>query len=99
MTIDLRLALAMLLLACAAHAEDDLQNRGHDPFFQISSGVANCPEPAGPRITEAEWKRDSHHRIEHGNHCWVEGRCRLPNAFSYDDEIAETAKRLSLIHI
>lgn len=87
------LALALLLAAPAAHAEDDLQNRGHDPFFQISSGIANCPEPAGPRISEAEWKRDSHHRIEHGNHCWVEGRCRLPNAFAYDDEIAETAKR------
>ncbi len=95
MTISLRcLALVALLLAMpSSHAEDDLQNRGHDPFFQISSGVANCPEPAGPRISEAEWKRDSHHRIEHGNHCWVEGRCRLPNAFSYDDEIAETAKR------
>ena len=87
------LVLALLLTAPAAHAEDDLQNRGHDPFFQISSGVANCPEPAGPRISEAEWKRDSHHRIEHGKHCWVEGRCRLPNAFSYDDAIAETAKR------
>ncbi|KHK54851.1 signal peptide protein [Ralstonia sp. A12] len=95
MMIDIRcLAAALLLFSTPAiHAEDDLQNRGHDPFFQISSGVANCPEPAGPRISEAEWKRDSHHRIEHGNHCWVEGRCRLPNAFSYDDEIAETAQR------
>ncbi|CAJ0687916.1 BON domain-containing protein [Ralstonia mannitolilytica] len=87
------IAFAWACCAVAAHADDTLQNRGNDPFFQISSGVANCPEPAGPRITEAEWKRDSHHRIEHGNHCWIEGRCRLPNAFAYDDEIAETAKR------
>ena len=72
----------LLLLAPFAHA-DDLQNRGNDPFFQISSAIANCPEPAGPRVTEAEWKRDAHHRIEHGNHCWLEGRCRLPNAFAY----------------
>ncbi|MGF6767946.1 hypothetical protein P3T18_000416 [Paraburkholderia sp. GAS199] len=35
----------------------------------------------------------SHHRIEHGNHCWLEGRCRLPNAFDYDGEIAETTRR------
>ncbi|CAJ0788908.1 hypothetical protein LMG7141_02150 [Ralstonia condita] len=87
------LAVTLLLAASPVHAEDDLQNRGHDPFFQISSGVPNCPEPAGPRISEAEWKRDSHHRIEHGNHCWLEGRCRLSNAFAYDDEIAETARR------
>jgi len=74
-------------------AEEPLLNRGHDPFFQISSAIPDCPEPAGPRITEAEWKRDSHHRIEHGNHCWIEGRCRLPNAFAYDQEIADTARR------
>jgi hypothetical protein len=37
--------------------------------------------------------RESHHRIEHGNHCWVEGRCRLPNAFAYDDEIADSTRR------
>lgn len=82
----------LLLLAPFAHA-DDLQNRGNDPFFQISSAIANCPEPAGPRVTEAEWKRDAHHRIEHGNHCWLEGRCRLPNAFAYDAEIADSARR------
>lgn len=36
---------------------------------------------------------ESHHRIEHGNHCWLEGRCRLPNAFDYDNEIAESTRR------
>ncbi|MHA6890042.1 BON domain-containing protein [Ralstonia pseudosolanacearum] len=85
--------LALMLSVPAAHAEDDLQNRGHDPFFQISSAIPGCPEPAGPRVSEAEWKRESHHRIEHGNHCWVEGRCRLPNAFAYDEEIADSARR------
>ena len=55
MTIDIRcIALGLVLFALAAHAEDDLQNRGHDPFFQISSGVANCPEPAGPRISSCK---------------------------------------------
>lgn len=83
---------ALLLLTPSAHA-DDLQNRGNDPFFQISSAVANCPEPAGPRVSEAEWKRDAHHRIEHGNHCWLEGRCRLSNSYRYDVEIAEAAQR------
>jgi hypothetical protein len=85
--------LALLLSTSCAHAEDALQNRGHDPFFQISSAIPNCPEPAGPRVDEAEWKRESHHRIEHGNHCWLEGRCRLPNAFEYDEEIADSTRR------
>ncbi len=70
-----------------------LRNYGDDPFLRISTRIANCPEPAGPRISEAEWRRDAHHRIEHGNHCWLEGRCRLPNAFLYDKEIAESTRR------
>lgn len=85
----------LLLVAIAVapiHAEE-LKNRGNDPFFQVSSAIKNCPEPAGPRTTEAEWIRESHHRTEHGNHCWLEGRCRLPNAFAYDNDIAETARR------
>jgi hypothetical protein len=85
--------LALVAIAHGAVAQEDLQNRGHDPFFRISSAVPHCPEPAGPRVSEAEWMRESHHRIEHGNHCWLEGRCRLPNAFEYDNEIAESTQR------
>jgi hypothetical protein len=86
-------AFAMVLAPSGHAADNDLENRGHDPFFRISSGIADCPEPTGPRVTEAEYRREAHHRIEHGNHCWVEGRCRLPNAFQYDKEIAETLQR------
>jgi hypothetical protein len=86
-------SVALLALTMRAAAQDELQNRGHDPFFQISSAIANCPEPAGPRVSEEEWMSQSHHRIEHGNHCFLEGRCRLPNAFDYDSEIAETTRR------
>lgn len=85
-------AVALAALTAAASAET-LQNYGNDPFLQVSSRIPDCPEPAGPRISKAEWDRDAHHRIEHGNHCWLEGRCRLPNAFLYDKEIAETVKR------
>jgi hypothetical protein len=81
---------AQTVLACAQGA---LQNRGHDPFFQVTSAIANCPEPAGPRVSEEEWMKEAHHRIEHGNHCYLEGRCRLPNAFDYDEEIAESTRR------
>ena len=84
---------ALTLVSGLSHAGDSLQNRGHDPFFQISSAIANCPEPLGPRVSEAQWKGESHHRVEHGSDCWLEGRCRLPSAFAYDDEIAESARR------
>lgn len=70
----------LLLLAPFAHA-DDLQNRGNDPFFQISSAIANCPEPAGPRVTEAEWKRDAHRRDFRWRRSWPRcGRCPMSSA-------------------
>ncbi|PLP99288.1 BON domain-containing protein [Cupriavidus pauculus] len=74
------------------HAQS-LRNFGNDPFVRVSSAIASCPEPAGPRVSEEEWKREAHHRIEEGNHCYAEGRCRLANAYQYDKEIAEALKR------
>jgi hypothetical protein len=93
MSIPRNVALCLLLLATRTYAGDSLQNRGNDPFFQVSSAIPDCPEPVGPRVSEEDWKGEQHHRIEHGNHCWIEGRCRLPNAFEYDAEIAESARR------
>ncbi|MFM0339002.1 hypothetical protein [Paraburkholderia fungorum] len=88
--------LAVLLIGVAAlhaHAENARINRGHDPFFQISKAVSECPVPLGPLVTEKEWLDDSHYRIERGNSCWVEGRCRLSNAYLYDTEITEAVQR------
>lgn len=68
-------------------------NRGHDPFFQISKAIDDCPVPLGPLETEKEWLDDSHYRIERGNSCWIEGRCRLSNAYLYDTEIADAVQR------
>lgn len=86
----LSIALALPLQpACA----ETVANYGDDPFEQVSSRIADCPEPAGPRVSQAEWRREAHHRIEQGNHCWSEGRCRLANAFHYDKEIAESLQR------
>ncbi len=82
-------------LICAtkfAHAQT-LRNFGNDPFIRISQAIAECPEPAGPRVSEEEWKREAHHRIEEGNHCYAEGRCRLANAYQYDKDIAEALQR------
>lgn len=82
-----------------ALAGDSLGNRGNDPFFQISKAIPQCPTPLGPLETEQEWLAESHYRIERGNSCWVEGRCRLSNAYRYDAEIAEAVqRRLSTIN-
>jgi hypothetical protein len=90
--LSVALALLVPLPPELARAEA-VANYGNDPFVQVSSRIADCPEPAGPRVSEDEWRREAHHRIEQGNHCWTEGRCRLANAFQYDKEIAESLQR------
>lgn len=83
-----------------ALADDLRSNRGNDPFFQISTAIPGCPTPLGPLETEQEWVNEAHYRIERGNSCWVEGRCRLSNAYRYDAEIAEAVqRRLSTINM
>ena len=84
---------ALFIVATKIVHAQSLHNFGNDPFVRVSSAVADCPEPAGPRVSEDEWKREAHHRIEEGNHCYAEGRCRLANAYQYDREIAESLQR------
>ncbi|HBD33441.1 hypothetical protein ACUXQ2_002439 [Cupriavidus metallidurans] len=93
--VAIHLAALMAMTICAAQMAlgQTTRNFGNDPFLRISQAITNCPEPAGPRITEADWKREAHHRIEEGNHCYMEGRCRLANAYQYDQEIAEALRR------
>jgi hypothetical protein len=93
---QITLRLTCLLVSIAAtlvHAQQPRSNHGHDPFFQISKALSDCPTPLGPLETEKEWLDDSHYRIERGNSCWIEGRCRLSNAYLYDAEIADAVQR------
>lgn len=80
-------------LTYAAGADDARTNHGDDPFFSISQGIKACPVPLGPMQTDQEWLANSHNRIEHGNNCWSEGRCRLMNAYYYDKDIADSVQR------
>ena len=75
------------VISLSVPAQTTRANHGNDPFFQISSAIAKCPVPLGPLQTEQEWLADSHYRIERGNSCWWEGRCRLPNSYLYDKGI------------
>ncbi len=84
--------LAAAAASCIANASGaDPQartNRFGDPFFQVTHGIAGCPEPLGPLATEEEALRDSHHRSERGTRCHLEGRCRHPSSYDYDPKIA-----------
>ena len=84
----------LMVMACCAAATCLSQPAGEtrrnwfdDPFVQVTSGIAACPVPSGPEITEAERLAESHYRVERGVSCYQAGRCRLPNAYLYDREI------------
>lgn len=80
------------MLAAHGHAQPAAERRNwfDDPFFQLSARAADCPEPAGPRLTEAERRMQSHSRAERGTTCWLTGNCERPNAYQYDQDIART---------
>ena len=75
-----------------AQAEANRQNWFHDPFFQISDAVPNCPMPIGPFVTEDQRQTDAHHRAERGTTCWLVGKCDRPNSYAYDQDIASAFK-------
>ena len=93
MYLDTRLVVPLaagILFASAAHAQDaGRSNLFNDPFFQVSSSLPDCPEPAGPRVTEAERMAQSHYRSERGTRCWLSGACDRPTAYAYDQDIAK----------
>ena len=86
-----RLAIALFLLALPAFpADETLKNRFNDPFFQLTSAIPSCPVPRGPLMTEEEALRDTHHRLERGQRCYLEKRCKYSSSYQYDPEIAKT---------
>jgi hypothetical protein len=96
----IRTVLAVVLaVSTLAQADETRENRGHDPFVQVSSAIPGCVAPRGPFETEQEWLDEAHYRIERGNSCWIAGRCRLSNSYDYDQEIAEsTTRRLNALN-
>jgi len=85
------------LLALGARAEP-LRNWFDDPFFPVTAAIPGCPEPAGPRVSEAQRRLQAHRRAEKGTTCWLakEAGCDRSSAYAYDRDIAaaiETAMR------
>jgi hypothetical protein len=81
-----------LLLSLPAHAEDRA-NHFNDPFIRVTQGIADCPVPEGPLLTEAQARAQAHSRIERGTSCFQSGKCRLPNSYLYDKEIIPRVKK------
>jgi hypothetical protein len=90
-----RTAVALVLggVLAAAGAAEELRNWFDDPFFQISSSVADCPLPAGPFVSEADKRVQAHRRAEKGTTCWLAGECDRPNAYAYDRDIADAFRK------
>ena len=90
------LALGVTLMVAAAPARNtpaadspELRNWFDDPYFQVRSAIDDCPVPLGPLTSGEEMRTQAHNRGERGTRCFEEGRCRLPNSFLYDKDIAE----------
>lgn len=86
-------ALLLSLALAAAATAQERRNWFDDPFLPVTAGLAGCPVPRGPLLTEDEMRREQHDRTQRGTSCWLDGRCRLPNAYLYDKEIAPRVKK------
>lgn len=64
-----------------------------DPFLQVTAGLPSCPTPEPPGVTADEAAALAHDRAQRGVSCWLDGRCRLPNAYLYDAEITPRAQQ------
>jgi BON domain len=84
------LAAAAVLTAAGANAQT-ATNHFDDPFLRATSALPNCPAPAGPLYTPEQVREEAHVRSQAGTSCFTSGRCRLPNAYLYDKEIAPRA--------
>jgi hypothetical protein len=89
--VQILIGLALLGLG-DAQSGPETRNWFNDPFFQATDAIPQCPAPAGPFMTEAEKLEQSHHRAEKGTTCWLAGKCRRPNFYAYDQDIAEALK-------
>jgi BON domain len=86
----------ILLVLFASVGDARAQERKNyfgDPFVQVTSALAGCPEPEGPLITLDEMRAQAHTRADRGTRCFLSGRCRLSNSYLYDREIVPRVKQ------
>ena len=83
--------LAALVVSSASGGEmpGERRNWFDTPFGPAVVGLAACPRPEGPLITEDEMRRQAHGRIERGTSCWLAKQCEDSNAYQRDPEIQQ----------
>jgi hypothetical protein len=67
-----------------------------DPFLQVVDALPGCPRQQPTLLTPQEVNAQAHWRAERGTSCYQAGRCRLPNAYLYDQEIIPRVKKALL---
>ncbi|MEW6704895.1 MAG: BON domain-containing protein [Pseudomonadota bacterium] len=91
--VGVLVVLWLAVLAGPAGAQELRRNPFGDPFLRITSGLAACPAPEEPVFTEEEFRAEAHDRSQRGVSCWMAGRCRLHNAYLYDQEIVPRVEK------
>ena len=79
-----------LYLVCATEvaSAQERTNYFEDPMLAVTSAIPGCPVPTLPGMTPDELAKAAHVRSQHGGSCYRVGRCRLPNSYLYDKELA-----------
>ncbi len=92
-TMRIWVVAAVLLSQFGAASAEELRNWFDDPFFQVRSGVPDCPAPLGPLLPQSKRNTEAHYRVERGTSCWLAGECAQPNAYWYDAGIGKAAAK------
>jgi BON domain len=81
--------LTAMALATVSATESLAERRNwfDTPFDPAVVGLAACPRPEGPLITQEEMRQLAHARIERGTSCWLAKKCEDSNAYRRDPEI------------
>ncbi len=74
---------------CSSEPSTERRNWFDTPFGPAVLGLAACPRPEGPLITEAEMRQQAHGRIERGTSCWLAKKCEDSNVYRRDPEIQQ----------
>ena len=81
--------LAALVMSSASGVDmpGERRNWFDTPFGAAVVGLAACPRPEGPLLTQEEMRQLAHARIERGTSCWLAKQCEDSNAYRRDPEI------------